>query len=108
MAGGKRLTRFVNAPTRSYSLSDVRTERWDGQFPATHELLERVLQAACGMGWGLCSLADHTTRAGPESPPKRSMIIFGATSPKLMARIIAIAVTASAMVARRRSTFAFE
>jgi hypothetical protein len=26
MVGGKRLTRFVNAPTRSHSLSDVRTE----------------------------------------------------------------------------------
>jgi hypothetical protein len=27
MAGGKRLTCFVNAPTRTHSLSDVRTER---------------------------------------------------------------------------------
>src|SRR5207245_11792277 len=44
-----------------------------------------------------------TTRVGVEPPPKRSMIIFGATTPKLMARIIASAVMASAMVARRRS-----
>src|ERR1700733_2210060 len=33
-------------------------------------------------------------RAGVELPPKRSMIIFGATTPKLIARIIAIAVMA--------------
>lgn len=49
-----------------------------------------------------------TTRIGVEPPPKRSKIIFGATMPKLMARIIAIAVMASPMVARRRSKFAFE
>src|SRR5216683_7548918 len=49
-----------------------------------------------------------TTRVGVEPPLKRSMIILGATTPKLMARIIEIAVMASAMVARRRSKFAFE
>src|SRR5713101_969074 len=59
-------------------------------------------------GVGPHAHSQLTTRVGVEPPPKRSMIIFGATTPKLMARIIAIAVMASAMVARRRSKFAFE
>src|SRR5712692_1611201 len=79
----------------------------DGRFPANLG----CWRESCRQRAGWSRAHAHwqiTTRAGVEPPPKRSMIIFGATMPKLMARIIAIAVMASAMVARRRSKFAFE
>src|ERR1700757_3050275 len=53
-------------------------------------------------------LTGESRSRGVSLPRKRSMIIFGATTPKLIARITVIALMASPMVASSRSKFAFE